>query len=189
MPCTVREDLDDEMALILLDTTNLMTRQLSPLERAKRFERIWNLVPALRKRDENLRGVRTSQVIADIVTKETGQSVSRATIDRALMAGRRAKEVNDLTEQYSDNLISGWYKEFKAREGFTPDLVKAIATRDGRVQEQLFADYQRNELTPKQLANMLEHKRSKTDVDAERMLDAMIRVSANVKTTVLTNVS
>ena len=175
MPVNVREDLDDEMSQILLDTTNLMTRTLTPRERAVRYERIWKLVPELRRKDKSLKGVRTSQVIADIVTRETGQSVSRASIDRAIAAGRKAKEVSDLADAYSDALIGPWQKEFQQRDGFSPDAVKSVATRDGSVQESLWADYQRESMTPKQFSKALERQAAKTETDAERLLDAMIK--------------
>ena len=180
IPVNVIENCDDERALVLLEVTNLMTRQLSPLERAKHFERLWNTVPELRRKSPDLKGVRTSQVIADIVTRETGQSISRASVDRALAAGRRAQEVNELVESYKDSLIGQWQTEFKSREGFSPSIVKDIASREGSVQEQIWADYQREEMTPKQLEKSLERVSPKTDADVERALDSVIRTLRDV---------
>ena len=180
IPVNVLEDCSDERALILLDVTNLMVRQLSVAERAKRYERLWKTVPSLREKQPELRGVRTSQVIADIVTRETGQSVSRATIDRALAAGKRAKEVGELVKAYSDVLIEPWAHELSSREGFSPAAVKEIASRDESVQRQLLADYQRNDMTPKQLEKMLAFEAPKNDVDIEHALDQVIRTLRDV---------
>jgi hypothetical protein len=49
IPVNITDGCDDEHAKILLDATNLMTRQLTPIEQAKRFERLWKAVPALRQ--------------------------------------------------------------------------------------------------------------------------------------------
>jgi len=174
IPVNVLEDCDDERALVLLDVTNLMVRQLSVTERAKRYERLWNTVPALREKHPELRGVRTSQVISDIISRETGQSVSRASIDRALAAGKKAQEVSDLTDAYSDALIDAWVQEFKTKEGFSPAIVKEIASRDESVQKQLLADYQRDGMTPKQLEKQLTYISPKSEADIERALDQII---------------
>lgn len=180
IPVNVLDDCDDERALVLLDATNLMTRQLTPLERAKRFERLWKVVPSLRRKSPELKGVRTSQVIADIVTRETGQSISRASIDRALAAGRKAKEVDALVDGYGDALIKEWAAEFRNKDGFTPDVVKQIAAREGSVQKALWADYQRDGMTPKQLAKSMERKARKTDADVEHALDQVIQILRDV---------
>lgn len=181
VPVSVMEECSDERAAILLDATNLMTRQLTPLERATRFERLWKAVPALRAKTPELKGVRTSQVISDIVTRETGQSISRASIDRALAAGRRAKQVSELVDQKADELNEEWQQEIRQREGFTPEVVDQIASRDEREQRTIWADYQREDMTPKQLARSLERKAPKTDVDVEHSLDQVIAILRDVQ--------
>ena len=180
IPVNVRDNLDDQTALLLLNTTNLMTRHLSPAERAQRYERIWELVPDMRRKDESLRGVRTSQVIADIITRETGQSVSRASIDRAISAGKRAKEAVELADTEKKSLSQYWYNTIKETEGFTPDAVQMIAAQDERVQDELQATYQREQMTPKQLEKHLKGRSGKTDEDAERILDSMIKLARDL---------
>ncbi|MBQ9042804.1 MAG: ParB-like nuclease domain-containing protein [Eggerthellaceae bacterium] len=180
MPVNVLPDCDDERALVLLEVTNLMMRQLSTVERARRFERLWDIVPSLREKSPDLKGVRTSQVIADIVTRETGNPISRASVDRVLAAGRRAQEVNELVDAYSDSLIAPWRGELLEREGFSTAVVKAIATRDGSVQEAMWADYQRDGMTPKQFEKSLEREATKSDVDVEHALDSVIRTLRDV---------
>ncbi|MBO7675302.1 MAG: ParB N-terminal domain-containing protein [Atopobiaceae bacterium] len=180
IPCNVATDCDDERALILLDATNLMTRQLTPAERARRFERLWKAVPALRKKSPELRGVRTSQVISDIITRETGQPISRASVDRAMAAGRRAKEVAELADRRSDELAPEWRKEIRRREGFTPEAVNAIAGKDESAQHTLWADYQREQMTPRQLERSLERKAPKTDRDVDQALDQVTKLLRDV---------
>jgi len=131
-------DCDDDRALVLLEVTNLMMRQLSPVERARRFERLWDIVPGLREKSPELRGVRTSQVIADIVTRETGNPISRASVDRVLAAGRRAQEVSELVDAYSDSLIDPWRGEVEVvRGGDCPDVIRPVVGP---------ADYDTNEI-------------------------------------------
>lgn len=179
IPVNVTDDCDDERALILLDATNLMTRQLTPVERAKRFERLWKAVPALRKKTPELKGVRTSQVISDIITRETGQPISRASVDRAIAAGRRAQEVSELADT-SEKLAPEWSREIKQREGFTPEAVKTIAKKSEDDQHSLWATYQRENMTPRQLTKSLERKAPKGDRDVERALDQVISLLRDV---------
>lgn len=180
VPCNVSDDCDDTRAMILLDATNLMTRQLSVAERARRYERLWKSVPALRETSPELKGVRTSQVISDIISRETGQSVSRATIDRAIAAGRKAKEVSKLADEKAERLAPEWHQEIKQREGFTPAAVREIAARSEEAQHNLWADYQREELTPSQMSKRLEHAAPKDYRDVERALDQVIGLLRDV---------
>ena len=180
IPVNVLEDCSDERALVLLDVTNLMVRQLSVAERAKRYERLWQTVPQLREKHPELRGVRTSQVISDVIARETGQTVSRATIDRALAAGKRAQTVKDLVEERRGELIEQWASELTSREGFTPVVVHELANRDAAVQDRLWSDYQRDGLTPKQLEKLLVYENPKTDADIERALDGVIATLRDV---------
>ena len=180
IPANILEDCSDERALVLLDVTNLMVRQLTVTERAKRYERLWKTVPELRVKQPELRGVRTSQVISDIITRETGQSVSRATVDRVLAAGKRAQAVNDLVDKRRGELVDQWANELKTREGFSEEAVNELASREGSVQKQIFADYQRGKMTPRQLERSLAHENPKTDADVERALDSVIKTLRDV---------
>lgn len=180
IPANVADDCDDERALILLDATNLMTRQLTPVERAKRFERLWSAVPALRKKSPELKGVRTSQVISDIISRETGTPISRASVDRALAAGRRAKQVSEEADRRKDELSPEWHDEIKRREGFTPETVEAIASQSEAQQRTMWADYQRDNMTPRQVAKKFERTAPKGDRDVERALAQVIDLLRDV---------
>ena len=72
IPVTLVDDLDDARARVLLNVTNLVTRRLSQEERGARYAAIGREVPALREADPSLKGVRTNDIIARIVTEETG---------------------------------------------------------------------------------------------------------------------
>ena len=91
IPVTLVDDLDDARARVLLNVTNLVTRRLSQEERGARYAAIGREVPALREADPSLKGVRTNDIIARIVTEETGQSVSPATVKRAIAAEASAR--------------------------------------------------------------------------------------------------
>lgn len=182
IPVNILEDCSDERALVLLDVTNLMVRHLTISERAKRYERLWKTVPQLRDKQPELRGVRTSQVIADLITRETGQPISRATVDRVLAAGKRAQEVSELVETRRDELVDQWANELSTKEGFSTAAVEELASREGTVQKQIFADYQREGMTPKQLEKRLVHASPKSDADVERALDSVIKTLRDVST-------
>ena len=94
IPVTLVDNLDDARARVLLNVTNLVTRRLSQEERGARYAAIGREVPALREADPSLKGVRTNDIIARIVTEETGQSVSPATVKRARYRGREASARN-----------------------------------------------------------------------------------------------
>lgn len=180
IPANVTDDCDDDRALILLDATNLMTRQLTPTERAKRFERLWKAVPALRKKSPELKGVRTSQVISDIISRETGQPISRATVDRAIAAGRKAKEVSELAESHKEDLSPEWVQEIGDQEGFTPDTVRDLASKSEKEQRALWADYQRDQMTPRQLSKHLDKQAPKGDRDVQQALDKVTDLLSQV---------
>lgn len=95
IPVTLVDDLDDARARVLLNVTNLVTRRLSQEERGARYAAIGREVPALRATDASLKGVRTNDIIARIVTEETGQAVSPATVKRAIAAEKRLREAHD----------------------------------------------------------------------------------------------
>ena len=72
LPVTLVEGLNDSQATVLLNVTNLVARRLSQEERGARYAAIGREVPALRAADPSLKGVRTNDIIARIVTEETG---------------------------------------------------------------------------------------------------------------------
>ena len=155
---------------MLLNVTNLVTRRLSQEERGARYAAIGREVPALREADPSLKGVRTNDIIARIVTEETGQSVSPATVKRAIAAEKRLREAELLTGDLNEN----WQVEAQAGV-VDPLTLRAISQLPNQKQLDLFVEYQRQEMTLGQLKAHLKASRPKTTADASRALQAAIR--------------
>ena len=168
------DDLDDARARVLLNVTNLVTRRLSQEERGARYAAIGREVPALREADPSLKGVRTNDIIARIVTEETGQSVSPATVKRAIAAERRLRETREQAELLTGDLNENWQVEAQAG-AIDPLTLRAISELPNQKQLDLFAEYQRQEMTLGQLKAHLKASRPKTTADAARALQLAIR--------------
>ncbi|WP_281653830.1 ParB/RepB/Spo0J family partition protein [Eggerthella sinensis] len=180
IPVTLVDDLDDARARVLLNVTNLVTRRLSQEERGARYAAIGREVPALRATDASLKGVRTNDIIARIVTEETGQAVSPATVKRAIAAEKRLREAHDQAEQLTGELDENWRVEAQAGT-LDPLTMRAISELTPQKQRDLFAEYQRKEMTPGQLKAHLKAMRPKTSADAARALQMAIRSAEEVR--------
>lgn len=180
IPVTLVDDLDDARARVLLNVTNLVTRRLTQEERGARYAAIGREVPALRAADASLKGVRTNDIIARIVTEETGQAVSPATVKRAIAAEKRLREAHDQAEQLTGELDENWRVEAQAGT-LDPLTMRAISELTPQKQRDLFAEYQRKEMTPGQLKAHLKTMRPKTSADAARALQMAIRSAEEVR--------
>lgn len=180
IPVTLVDDLDDARARVLLNVTNLVTRRLTQEERGARYAAIGREVPALRAADASLKGVRTNDIIARIVTEETGQAVSPATVKRAIAAEKRLREAHDQAEQLTGKLDENWRVEAQAG-ALDPLTMRAISELTPQKQRDLFAEYQRKEMTPGQLKAHLKAMRPKTSADAARALQMAIRSAEEVR--------
>lgn len=174
IPVTLVDNLDDARARVLLNVTNLVTRRLSQEERGARYAAIGREVPALREADPSLKGVRTNDIIARIVTEETGQSVSPATVKRAIAAEKRLRETREQAELLTGDLNENWQVEAQAGV-VDPLTLRAISQLPNQKQLDLFVEYQRQEMTFGQLKAHLKASRPKTTADASRALQAAIR--------------
>lgn len=173
IPVTLVNNLDDARARVLLNVTNLVTRRLSQEERGARYAAIGREVPTLRASDPALKGIRTNDIIARIVTEETGQSVSAATVKRAIAAERRLREARDQAESLTGDLDENWQVEAQAG-GLDPVVIRTISELPQPKQRDLFAEYQRQEMTLGQLKAYLKTLRPKTSADASRALQIAI---------------
>ena len=174
IPVTLIDNLDDARARVLLNVTNLVARRLSQEERGARYAAIGREVPALRATDPSLKGVRTNDIIARIVTEETGQSVSPATVKRAIAAEKRLRETREEAELLTGELDDNWVVE--AQAGAVDSVtMRAISELPPQKQRDLFAEYQRQDMSLGQLKARLKASRPKTAEDAARALRSAIR--------------
>ena len=104
MPCRVVDDMSDADALVLLHTANYFTRQLNVLERAEASRALGKEVAAMRDADPSLRGMRTEDIKAAIITAHTGKRISGKTVQRQERTARLVEE----------ELVPEWRKEAAA---------------------------------------------------------------------------
>lgn len=118
MPCRVVDSISDAQALTLLHTANLFTRQLSVTERAAASRALGVEVEQLRESNPELRGQRTEDIKASIISQQTGRKVS----------GKTIKRQEDMAERAAA-LGPGWQK-IADRELLSADALRALETMD-----------------------------------------------------------
>ena len=118
MPCRVADSISDAQALTLLHTANLFTRQLSVTERAAASKALGVEVEQLRESNPELRGQRTEDIKASIISQQTGRKVSGKTIKRQEDMAQRAAALG-----------SDWQK-LADRELLSADALRALETTD-----------------------------------------------------------
>lgn len=118
MPCRVVDSITDAQALTLLHTANLFTRQLSVTERAAASRALGVEVEQLRESNPELRGQRTEDIKASIISQQTGRKVSGKTIKRREDMAERAAALGP-----------GWQK-IADRELLSVDALRALETMD-----------------------------------------------------------
>lgn len=118
MPCRVVDSISDAQALTLLHTANLFTRQLSVTERAAASRALGVEVEQLRESNPELRGQRTEDIKASIISQQTGRKVS----------GKTIKRQEDMAERAAA-LGPGWQK-IADRELLSADALRALEAMD-----------------------------------------------------------
>lgn len=118
MPCRVVDSITDAQALTLLHTANLFTRQLSVTERAAASWALGVEVEQLRESNPELRGQRTEDIKASIISQQTGRKVSGKTIKRQEDMAQRAAALGP-----------GWQK-IADRELLSADALRALEAMD-----------------------------------------------------------
>ena len=105
IPCRVVDGMTDEDALVLLHTANYFTRELNVLERAEASRALGAEVAKMRKADPSLKGVRTEDVKAAIISAHTGRKVSGKTVQRQERTARLVEE--KLVPEWRDEAVAG----------------------------------------------------------------------------------
>ena len=127
LPCRVVDGMTDEDALVLLHTANYFTRELNVLERAEASRALGAEVAKMRKADPSLKGVRTEDVKAAIISAHTGRKVSGK-------PGQRQERTARLVEE---KLIPEWRDEAVASNLADADIER-LSKMDADEQRRLF---------------------------------------------------
>lgn len=105
LPCRVVDGVSDEDALVLLHTANYFTRKLNVLERAEASRALGTEVAEMRKSDPSLKGVRTEDIKAAIISAHTGKKVSGKTVQRQERMARLIEE--RLIPEWREEAVAG----------------------------------------------------------------------------------
>ena len=105
LPCRVVDGMSDDDALMLLHTANYFTRELNVLERAEASRALGTEVAEMRKSDPSLKGVRTEDIKAAIISAHTGKKVSGKTVQRQERTARLVEK--SLAPEWRDEALAG----------------------------------------------------------------------------------
>ena len=105
LPCRVVDGMADDDALVLLHTANYFTRELNVLERAEASRALGTEVAEMRKSDPSLKGVRTEDIKAAIISAHTGKKVSGKTVQRQERTARLVEK--RLVPEWKDEAVAG----------------------------------------------------------------------------------
>ena len=128
LPCRVVDGMSDEDALVLLHTANYFTRELNVLERAEASRALKAEVAELRRSDPSLKGVRTEDIKAAIISAHTGRKVSGKTVQRQERTARLVEK--SLAPEWKAEAVAG---------NLTDADIERLSTMDPDEQRRLFA--------------------------------------------------
>lgn len=127
LPCRVVDGMTDDDALVLLHIANYFTRELNVLKRAEASRALGCEVAKMRRADPSLKGVRTEDVKAAIISAHTGRKVSGKTVQRQERTARLVEE----------KLVPEWRVEAVAGNLADADIER-LARMDPDDQRRLF---------------------------------------------------
>lgn len=143
MPCRVVDSISDAQALTLLHTANLFTRQLSVTERAAASRALGVEVEQLRESNPELRGQRTEDIKASIISQQTGRKVSGKTIKRQEGMAERVAALGP-----------GWQK-IADRELLSADALRALETMDPAEADELCKAASATDITKREVTALI----------------------------------
>ena len=167
MPCRVVESISDEHALALLHTANLFTRELSATERAAATKALGLEVKRLREDDPGMRGRRTEDIKADIISAQTGKAISGKTV-------RRQEATAD---KITSTLSPGWAKAADANL-LSAHAVELLADMDAGRQEALFAKWANRKMDKRDITALIENG---TDTDDDKPDRRLVTAESNLR--------
>lgn len=130
---------NDEQARRMMLKTNLDVNPLTREEREAALNEIFNQAAELRKENkEEFKGVKTSQIAADLLEKETGCKVSQATMERARKSCKEgAEKIDDKREFVQQRLSRQWQSEQLHATDLKDDVLKGVSKFDKETQEHI----------------------------------------------------
>ena len=156
MPINFICDITDDRALFIMLVTNLYTSPLNEVQKGEAYKLLGRQVNKQRKKDPAMKGVPTSQLIAQTIEKETGQTVSSRTIERAIAASKAEEQKSKSVHALLPHLEKSWKAEAEAGN-LTLDAIEMISAKDPREQKILFREAQEKKLLDPKKKNKIEY--------------------------------
>ncbi len=154
IPVNVVENITDAQANVLLHVTNLVSRSMSEEERAEKLMELNKLVPELRKQDDRWRGVRTRDVIATILTEQTGEEISGPTVQRILTKEKKRREAAQQAVELGKSAQANWKAEADAGH-IGPRVMQRISEYPEEKQREIYIQWQRSGGSQRTLSRLL----------------------------------
>ena len=129
MGCRIVEGITDEQAVSMLHAANYFVRELTVAERAAATRALGAQVQNMRDSDPALSGVRTEDIKASIIEKQTGRKVSGKTIKR-----------DEALAKTIEKSVSDSWKPMANAGKVSAAAVKALAAMPKPAQEKAFRE-------------------------------------------------
>lgn len=182
LPCTLVSGISDDIALARLHASNLVTRSMTKAERDRRISEVFGSARSARKGDPSLKGKKTSEIAAEIISEQTGVKITSRTVERALEADRRRRAAAEEATRLTGELDHNWATE-AASGRVDPETLRSISELPKGAQRTLFVDYQRESMSPTRLRDRVLGSRPLTHKDGIKALEqavASVRRAADV---------
>ena len=129
MGCRIVEGITDEQAVSMLHAANYFVRELTVAERAAATRALGAQVQNMRDADPALSGVRTEDIKASIIEKQTGRKVSGKTIKR-----------DEALAKTIERSVSDSWKPLANAGKISAAAVKELAAMPKQAQEKAFRE-------------------------------------------------
>lgn len=129
MGCRIVEGITDEQAVSMLHAANYFVRELTVAERAAATRALGAQVQNMRDADPALSGVRTEDIKASIIEKQTGRKVS----------GKTIKRDEALAKTIEESVSDSW-KPLANAGKISAAAVKELAAMPKQAQEKAFRE-------------------------------------------------
>ena len=144
IPCRVIRGITDEQSVMLLHAANYFVRSLTVTERAAASRALGVEVERMRAENPELSGVRTEDIKASIIEKQTGRKVSGKTIKR-----------DEALAKTIEKSVSDSWKPLANAGKISAAAVKELAAMPKQAQEKAFREMDVDGMSKREITQSL----------------------------------